>query len=130
MYVHSHVLFVFILWCRLGEVEEVIGVTAAPFHIRPGFETLSHAMLRFHSGITASFQGMVVDNVLSNSPYFQVFGSEVSRLSSISSHLVLFWALMKKTARNLCLPLNVYALRLVLSASSCAGCWEPLCMAH
>ena len=39
----------------------------------PGFETLSHAMLRFRSGATATFEGKLVNHALSNSPYFQGF---------------------------------------------------------
>ena len=64
---------------RLGEVEEVIGITGNPLahRIAANYETLADALLRFKNGKTASFTALIIDTTLSNQPYFRIFGSKV-----------------------------------------------------
>ncbi|XP_065175709.1 glucose--fructose oxidoreductase-like isoform X3 [Sycon ciliatum] len=62
----------------LGEVDEVVGtISEGAFEGMPaGFETQAQALLRFKNGKTACFHGLVASHALSDTPFFQVYGSK------------------------------------------------------
>eukprot|EP00117_Sycon_ciliatum_P031268 scpid65366/ scgid24490/ len=62
----------------LGEVDEVVGtVSESAYEGMPaGYETQAQALLRFKNGKTACFQGLYASHALSDTPFFQVYGSK------------------------------------------------------
>ncbi len=59
----------------LGEVEAVIGTTGRPIQEMDG-ESLAQALLRFESGLTASFLALTSPGQLSDAPWFRVMGTK------------------------------------------------------
>ena len=62
-------------------MDEVVGtVSESAFEGMPaGYETQAQALLRFKNGKTACFQGLYASHALSDTPFFQVYGSKVGR---------------------------------------------------
>ena len=58
----------------LGEIEEVVGVTARPLSAMQG-ESLVHALLRFRSGKVATFDALMVDATLGPETWWRVTGT-------------------------------------------------------
>ena len=58
----------------LGEVEEVVATTAQLLPVMQG-ESLAHALLRFRSGVVASFQAITHDAPLWEGPWWRLTGT-------------------------------------------------------
>lgn len=58
----------------LGEVEQVVATTASHLPVMQG-ESLAHALLRFRSGVVASFQAITHDAPLWAGPWWRLTGS-------------------------------------------------------
>ena len=58
----------------LGEIEEVVAVTARPIERMEG-ESMAHALLRFKSGITATFDAVLTGGARAPSEDFRITGS-------------------------------------------------------
>ena len=63
--------------CRLGEVDEVVGVVGHPYKQYKGAESLAHALLRFKDGRLATLYCHYMDIAMTTLPFFQIFGPEV-----------------------------------------------------
>ena len=59
----------------LGEIDSVTGTTGRPIEGMDG-ESLAHALLRFESGVVASFLALTSPANLSDMPWFRVMGTE------------------------------------------------------
>lgn len=59
----------------LGEIEEVIAILGHPLEQMEG-ESLVRSLLRFQSGVTASFDAMMIDTVFAPDPWWRITGSK------------------------------------------------------
>ncbi|HCL31237.1 MAG TPA: hypothetical protein DIC52_22780 [Candidatus Latescibacteria bacterium] len=59
----------------LGEIDEVVAITGNPLTAMQG-ESLCRSLLRFQSGIVASFDAMMIDTILAPEPWWRVTGTK------------------------------------------------------
>ena len=79
----------------LGEIDEVVAALGYPFSRMEG-ESLVHALLRFRSGIVATFDALLTDAPLGPDVLFRITGSKGEITVDIGGHVLLYDAEHRK----------------------------------